>query len=839
MKKNCKIHLVVQYYRVQTSDIAYNQKRQCEVDECLLKNAQLDEIDCIHLLTEKHYDLPLTPALSEKIVQTVIGERLTYEDAFNYYNEHLLGEICFLSNADIIFTSSIKYTKSLNLTNTFLALTRYEDVLPQNREEKQPYVVYGKDCDLSINNPWLQKNETAIFSQDAWAWRSDTPIKVINSHFRLGATACDNIISRRFIESGYNVINPCNYIAILHKDMLSHLGTASSYTAKGEVSKKREIPVGKFSEFIFLHPAYDVPEFETVDKKETMYNESPIDSKIHNNRKQIYSTRYESSLIPIVLNSSQVDIAKNLFISKPSSFPETSEQFINGVGSFTVSRRTYSVTISVHFARLTTLGTIDFVSEASQICVDASQSYLRPKEENESSWKHIYDHFPPWEYQNCSNLVYRSKCNEEKCMGVRFRFFGNFTPSSKIKFFIRSPSHTIPAYFIRQQKVDFMLFFSIYLAYGKVMEDIDVSDFLDQITSCKRIWSTLPSVDWEKWYCQKEHLDFYHTIENGINFISDYLRLPPAIAMSSNMNYRVSSVVNDDVLHCNINGVPRKEGISILISIMNRTSNLLQYMASWMIQKVDEIVIVDWSTSEGEIPVEEAVLSMIKKSSVTQPKIVLIRVNGEKDYYRTAAQNLGACFVSYDKIMKLDSDVTLRDQFFENHILEKDSFYVGDWKMARDDNEKFTHGNVYFHTSDFFKINGYDERIQSYGWDDSDFSRRLDIKGLSKRYFNIDMMYHNPHSNELRKCNLRDSETLPNDPEVLTQKHRYLLRVMSKWSHVYRRKRYKIDMIRDDENIEIYECERDSSIPEYKFPTFLHHEAEQKAIQVVSGWRGL
>jgi len=77
-KKN-QMHLIVQYYRCATPE------RQAEIDTCLRNNLLNPYLSAVHLLTEEQFDLSQFPN-NDKIVQTVIGERLTFERAFQYAN---------------------------------------------------------------------------------------------------------------------------------------------------------------------------------------------------------------------------------------------------------------------------------------------------------------------------------------------------------------------------------------------------------------------------------------------------------------------------------------------------------------------------------------------------------------------------------------------------------------------------------------------------------------------------------------------------------------------------------------------------------------------------------
>ena len=104
-----KIVLVYQYFKVKNKDIEYQTRRQNEIDLCLIKNNNNKYINEIHLLVEELYDLSFVD--TTKIKQIVINKRLSYQDAFEYYNINLSNQICILSNADIYYDDSLNILK--------------------------------------------------------------------------------------------------------------------------------------------------------------------------------------------------------------------------------------------------------------------------------------------------------------------------------------------------------------------------------------------------------------------------------------------------------------------------------------------------------------------------------------------------------------------------------------------------------------------------------------------------------------------------------------------------------------------------------------------------------
>jgi hypothetical protein len=195
---------------------------------------------------------------------------------------------------------------------------------------------------------------------------------------------------------------------------------------------------------------------------------------------------------------------------------------------------------------------------------------------------------------------------------------------------------------------------------------------------------------------------------------------------------RQNNILNEKIL----------EGTTALVCLKNRTSHLIKNIGSWLSSGIDELIIVDWCSDESLLP-------MLEK--LNNDKIRYVRVENETSYIRSYAQNLGAKFCRYDKILKLDADINIVDEkFLDKHRIKPGEFYVSDYLCARNDNEKFTHGIMYLDINDYFSINGYNEIIIDYGWDDSDITSRLLMSGLHKKLFNLDTIYHVPHDNNTR-----------------------------------------------------------------------------------------
>ncbi len=169
--KTKKINIFSNYY---TSDV---EDRQLELDTCLKKNNENEDIDRIILFTN------VEPTLkSDKIICVMGNDRPTYKEYFNYINENYPNDYNILANLDIYF-GDMSYIHTLN-ENWVYALTRY-------------------DVDTNGNDVFWNH----IDSQDVWVFNG--VIKdVVECDFTLGVPGCDNAIAERLRRSGYNVLNP-------------------------------------------------------------------------------------------------------------------------------------------------------------------------------------------------------------------------------------------------------------------------------------------------------------------------------------------------------------------------------------------------------------------------------------------------------------------------------------------------------------------------------------------------------------------------------------------------------------------------------------------------------
>jgi len=249
-------------------------------------------------------------------------------------------------------------------------------------------------------------------------------------------------------------------------------------------------------------------------------------------------------------------------------------------------------------------------------------------------------------------------------------------------------------------------------------------------------------------------------------------------------NYNPQSVFNEFFklfwnkrLKLNENKDNIKDGISLFTAVKNRSDLLEEALKTWILHpEIDEIIIVDWSS-------DEPIRSLVERYQ--NGKIILVQIEKQKHWVLSKAFNIAAKYTSYDKILKLDSDVMLHDGFFENHILTRGSFISGDWRIGRNENETHLCGNLFIYREDFIKSGGYNEYFTTYGYDDSDLYDRLIELGIEQKLFNYDFLYHIEHGKRMSNQQLSDRFKGLTDEEWARfniLKNRSLSKNLGKWS---------------------------------------------------------
>lgn len=190
---------------------------------------------------------------------------------------------------------------------------------------------------------------------------------------------------------------------------------------------------------------------------------------------------------------------------------------------------------------------------------------------------------------------------------------------------------------------------------------------------------------------------------------------------------------------------------SIVCTCMNRAPVLNVTLASWLQADIDEIVIVDWSSSPE------------LKLNTIDTRVKLHRVDGKEFYNLGAAYNLAVNLATGDEIIKMDVDYMLNpyESYFETHRLEPGGFITGDHEIGTLKDApgflRMLNGFVHFWKSDYVAVGGYNENFVGYGYDDDDLYNRMEQYGLNRTKLSHGSyhVFHIPHDDSYRIANYK------------------------------------------------------------------------------------
>ena len=186
--------------------------------------------------------------------------------------------------------------------------------------------------------------------------------------------------------------------------------------------------------------------------------------------------------------------------------------------------------------------------------------------------------------------------------------------------------------------------------------------------------------------------------------------------------------------------------LSLATGCMNRAANLRIALASWLAcPEIDEVIIVDWSS---EVAVHKDL------GDITDERVRFIRVEGQPYWCAARCHNVEITAASGDAILRIDSDVQVDPAFFNQHSLaQEDLFWNASWKNSCGD-DCHLYGTVYTKRKNLLLVNGYNERLQSYGFEDEDIYQRMLKANLQRAEANRTLLKHIPHDMTSRLCHL-------------------------------------------------------------------------------------
>ena len=175
--------------------------------------------------------------------------------------------------------------------------------------------------------------------------------------------------------------------------------------------------------------------------------------------------------------------------------------------------------------------------------------------------------------------------------------------------------------------------------------------------------------------------------------------------------------------------------LSIVTVCMNRREHLLTTalkVAKW--PHHHEHLILDWSS---EIP-------LLRGELPDDPRIRLIRVDGERDWHQPRAYNLACRLSTGQRLLKLDADCWPAALSASDVLLRETSRAVfGSGSDGRV-------GQCLLDRALLNRVGGFNEVLLGYGFDDKDFRARLEAVGATIEYWPGDALGVIAHSASLR-----------------------------------------------------------------------------------------
>jgi hypothetical protein len=229
---------------------------------------------------------------------------------------------------------------------------------------------------------------------------------------------------------------------------------------------------------------------------------------------------------------------------------------------------------------------------------------------------------------------------------------------------------------------------------------------------------------------------------------------------------------------------------SFITACRNRDVNLKSVIHSWLFHSPAKIIICDWGSTE---PLSLASLGIPDSNQIVE----IIRVEADR-WILTWAFNEVLAKAKTKFTLKLDCDHVLSKDFFTKNRLQKNQFLRCNWRYAPA-GQSHVNGVFMACTSLLKKAGYYDERITTYGWDDSDLYARLHELSESSALISIGSVEHINQAEEQRTSEqsidkeARLAEYLGIEKtKFLIDRNRFLCQMLWPWDESMYDKRYEL-----------------------------------------------
>jgi len=220
-----------------------------------------------------------------------------------------------------------------------------------------------------------------------------------------------------------------------------------------------------------------------------------------------------------------------------------------------------------------------------------------------------------------------------------------------------------------------------------------------------------------------------------------------------------------------------RPGISLVTACRDRNDNLARVLPGWLALDLAEIVVVDWSSA---IPVAET----LEAAGIRDPRIRIARVEGEGRWVLSHAFNTGFRLAAHAVILKADADIALAPDFLTRNPLAPGEVVVGNWRRAGP-GQQYVNGLFIVHRADLARVNGFNEYITTYGWDDDDLYDRLRDAGVTRIDVADGTVRHLDHDDAARLGHGAEAQSgwadLRARPMFAIRTNRFLATMMPAW----------------------------------------------------------
>jgi glycosyltransferase involved in cell wall biosynthesis len=181
--------------------------------------------------------------------------------------------------------------------------------------------------------------------------------------------------------------------------------------------------------------------------------------------------------------------------------------------------------------------------------------------------------------------------------------------------------------------------------------------------------------------------------------------------------------------------------IAIVTRLRDRKAHLLESLPTWLRLPVAEIVIVDWSSRDGNLA------DLVRY--LDDPRVKVVRVEGRPTFERSAAWNLGILHASAEWVFLLDADVKVVGSPLADQVFTVPN-YEQYFRLYSDKYLPHLFGCGIVLKDHWRAVGGFNEHLVGWSWEDVDFYRRLQRYGLREVTLSSSHYEPLPHDEEGR-----------------------------------------------------------------------------------------